>query len=229
MSSAEITGSTGRKKKKRPDRHPWDWYVEQAWVTHRLCDMLELESHVQYLDPTCGTCTIPQALTDRGLAAFGTDIFQRTDSPLFLNEHDFLGNQMLLLETGHPLSIVMNPPFSYQDGRLVRGLAEKFVRKALSIATHKVAVLLPLKWLASAGRYRLFTEFPPTIYVLCERPSMPPGDKIGQLGPRDAWKRGKVDYMWVVWDKQAAPLAEARTIWIPKRDASAQLDLALAA
>src|SRR3546814_5718914 len=31
----------------------------------------------------------------------------------------------------------------------------------LSIATHKVCALLPLKWLASAGRYRLFTEETP--------------------------------------------------------------------
>ncbi|BCA60211.1 hypothetical protein [Sphingomonas sp. HMP6] len=235
MSAAELSGATpaeGKRTAKKVDRHPWDWYVEQAWVTHRLCDVVELERHVHYIDPTCGNCTIPQALTDRGFMAFGTDKFQRTNSPLFLNEHDFIGDQMLLIEHWHPLSIVMNPPFSCQDGKLVRGLAEKFVRKALAIATHKVAVLLPVKWLASAGRVRLFQDFPPSIYILSERPSMPPGDKIEELGERLAWKRGKVDYMWVVWDLQAPRLNHARTFWIPPRPklaTDAQLPLEMAA
>lgn len=232
MSAAELSGAMpARRKKKNVERHPWDWYVEQAWVTERLLDMLgELERDVVYLDPACGRCTIPQALVDRGFSAFGTDIAARTDSPLFLAEHDFLGDQVQLLECANGLSIIMNPPFSYQDGKLVRGLAEKFVRRALAIATHKVAVLLPLKWLASAGRVRLFEEFPPTIYVLGERPSMPPGDKIEALGARSAWKRGKVDYMWLVWDKRAPALPYARTVWIPKRPKlSPLLELAEAA
>jgi hypothetical protein len=210
--SAELTSTP-----KGDDRHPWDWYQEEAWVTHRLCDFVDFEHHVHYIDPCCGSGTIPKVLTDRGLMAFGTDKFQRTDSKLFLNEHDFLGDQMSLIEHWHPLSVIMNPPFSNQDGKKVRALAEKFVRKALSIATHKVAALLPVKWLGSAGRYRLFTDFPPTIYILCERPSMPPGDKVASLGPKAAFKRGKIDYMWVVWDKQVPRMDQARTVWIPPR------------
>lgn len=69
-----------------------------------------------------------------------------------------------------------------------------------------------------AERVRLFNDFPPTIYVLAERPSIPPGDKIELLGPRSAWKRGKVDYAWYVWDLQAPRLADARVIWIPPRE-----------
>src|SRR3546814_21034174 len=83
------------------------------------------------------------------------------DHCLFLGEHDFLGEQRHILEASDRLSIIMNPPFSFQNGRLVRGLAEKCIRRALSIATHKVCALLPLKWLASEGRYRLFTEHTP--------------------------------------------------------------------
>jgi hypothetical protein len=219
VSAAELSGATSsRKKQDKVARHPWDWYVEQAWVTHRLIDVLQLEHDVTYLDPTCGLATIPQALTDRGFTAYGTDKFQRTHSPLFFAEHDFIGDQTMLLERLPALSVVMNPPFSCQDGKLVRGLGEKFVRRALAIATHKVAALLPLKWLSSAGRFRLFTEFPPTIYILCERPSMPPGDKIATLDKRAAWKRGKVDYAWYVWDKQAPRMDAGRTVWIPPRE-----------
>ena len=197
-------------------RHPWDWYVEQSWVTHRLCDVVELEHDVTYFDPACGACTIPDALAARGLMAFGTDKFRRGASPRFLNEHDFLGDQLLLIERWCRLSIVMNPPYSYQNGTLVKGLAERFVRKALAIATHKVAALLPVKWLASAGRARLFIEFPPTIYILSERPTMPPGDQVAAMGKR-AFKGGKVDYMWLVWDKRRPRLPYAPTFWIPPR------------
>lgn len=220
MKSAELSRTPAG-----ADRHPWDWYVEEEWVTHRLCDYVELERDVTYIDPCAGRCAIPRALTERGFQAAGTDKFRRTDSSLFLFEHDFLGDQASIVEHWHPLSIIMNPPFSYQDGKLRRGLAERFVRKALGIATHKVAALLPLKWLASEGRVRLFTEFPPAIYVLGERPSMPPGDQLDALGTR-AFSRGKVDYVWLVWDKRAPRLPYAPTYWIPPR---LDLELAIAA
>ncbi|MEJ7933627.1 hypothetical protein WG907_05050 [Sphingobium sp. AN558] len=203
-------------------RHPWDWYVEEQWVTHALCDVLPMEPDVTYLDPFAGRCHIPDALADRGLTAFGTDLFERGDSPRFLGTHDFLGDQIHMLEAMPGLSIVMNPPFSYQNGCLVRGLAEKCIRRALSIATHRVCALLPIKWLASAGRFRLFTEHMPSgIYVLSERPSMPPGDQIAALGEA-AYAHGKVDYVWIVWDRRSAPRDFAPTYWIAPREKPAR-------
>ncbi len=219
--TAELTSRPQGQK-----RHPWDWYVEEQWVTHRLIDMLDLDPDVTYLDPCAGQLHIPLALDERGYRAYGTDLFDRIgrDHRLFMGTYDFLGDQRHILEAGGPLSIIMNPPFSYQDGRLVHGLAEKFIRRALSIASHKVCALLPVKWLSSAGRYRLFSELPPAgIWILCERPSMPPGDMIEQLGV-NAFDNGKIDYMWVVWDKQAPPMVDhhgrpfAPTFWIPPRE-----------
>lgn len=215
------------------ERQRWDWYVEQQWVTHRLCDFVALEPDVTYLDPFCGMGNIPIALAERGLTAFGTDLFDRGEGKHFMGQHDFLGDQVHLLEAAPALSIIMNPPFSYQDGRSVRGLAEKCIRRALSIATHKVAALLPLKWQASAGRYRLFTDpatRPLATYILCERPSMPPGDQIASMGKK-AWAHGKVDYMWVVWDKRVLPAEDRHgnpfvpTYWIPPRSFEVQPEL----
>lgn len=208
----------------RPDgkpRHPWDWYVEQSWVTHVLLDHLKaidagIEADVPLLDPFCGLGTIPLALRDRGLEAYGTDMFTRSDGPHFLGEHDFLGDQRHLLEMNGRLSVIMNPPFSYQNGQIVRGLAERCIRRALEIATHKVVALVPLKWLGSTGRYRLFSEMKPQVHVLSERPSMPPGDEIEALG-KNAWARGKVDYMWLVFDKHSPATPHAPTFWIPPR------------
>ncbi len=204
------------------ERHPWDWYVEQQWVTERLLDSAPIDRDVLALDPCCGGGNIVRALRSRDMDAFGTDLFDR-GAPHFVGEHDFLGDQRGLFEAGGPLSIFFNPPFSYQDGRLTRALAERMCRRALEIATHQVGALLPLKWLASEGRYRLFTEHTPAgVYVLTERPSMPPGDKIEDLG-RNAYARGKIDYMWVLWDKRRPATIDDRgqpfapTFWIPPR------------
>lgn len=212
MSRAELTNLESRK------RHPWDWYVEQQWVTHRLIDTIHLEDDVTYLDPCCGMGNIPAALAERGLKAFGTDIVPRTDAPLFLGQHDWLGDQRHMLEAEGKLSIIFNPPYSRQDGRLVRGLAERMIRRALEVATHKVCALLPVKWLASKGRHQLFERDhrPTGIWILCERPSMPPGDVIEAMGDR-AFTDGKVDYMWVVWDKHFPALPYTPTNWIAPR------------
>jgi hypothetical protein len=210
MRSAELTAAPIG-----AERHPWDWYVEESWVTDRLVDHVPFEQHVPILDPCAGLCTIPDALAHRGFMAAGTDLFRRTTSPYLLaGWWDFLAGRHPA-ERWAAVSIVTNPPFSCQNGRLVRGLAERFVRRALEVATHKVAVLLPLKWLASTGRHALFADRPPAIFVLSERPSMPPGDKIADLGDR-AWSRGKIDYVWLVWD-QHAPLAQSTVTWIPAR------------
>lgn len=210
--SAELSNDTGKKK----PRHPWDWYVEEQWVTHALAEMIELESHVDYLDPFCGQGNIPLALLDRGFRAFGTDLFPRTEAPFFLGLHDFLGDQRHMMEASPAISIIMNPPFSYQDGKLVRGLSLSIIKRALELATHKVCVLVPLKWLASETRYAFFSRTNPTILIFSERPSMPPGNWIDELG-EDAYRRGKVDYMWLIWDKQKPVPATAPTLWIPPR------------
>lgn len=219
--TAELSNDSANKKL----RQPWDWYIEQQWVTHGLADMITLESHVDYLDPFCGQGNIPMTLIERGLRAFGTDKFQRTDAPFFLGQHDFLGDQRHMMEASQALSIIMNPPFSFQDGRIVRGLSLAIVKRALELATHKVCALVPLKWLASAARHAFFEQTRPTILIFSERPSMPPGDMIEEMGA-DAYRRGKVDYMWLVWDKQQPVPATASTLWIPPREKSKlQLDL----
>lgn len=199
-------------------RHPWDWYVEEQWVTHRLADFVDLEPDATYLDPCCGQGNIVEALRARSLTAYGTDLFDRYSSPHFMGVHDWLGDQVHMLEAMQPLSIIFNPPYSRQDGLLVAGLTERFIRRALTVATHKVAALLPVKWLASRGRYQLFAkDHPPTeIWILCERPSMPPGHIIEQLGKK-AFKEGKVDYMWVVWDRRRW-MPHVPISWIPARD-----------
>lgn len=181
-------------------RHPQDWYVEQAWVVRALMSVVEFHPDYVVYDPACGLGTIPGVFAAAGIQAGGTDLIYRgCRADLFHGEHDFLGDQVHILERWPLLTIVCNPPFSYRDG-----IAEAFVRRSLKAARGKVCMLLPLKWRASEGRHALFEEYPADIHVLADRPSMPPGDKLDQRdakGNLTAWKRGKVDYAWFVWER----------------------------
>ena len=74
--------------------------------------------------------------------------------------------------------IITNPPFY---------LAEQFVRKSLSCATH-VAMLLRLAFLETRKREALHEEFPSDVYVLSRRPS------FMSNGATDSCA-----YAWFVW------------------------------
>lgn len=190
----------------RPDRHPQDWYVEPTWTVRALAQAIPLDPDYTIWDPCCGLGTIPSALAEAGFRTIGTDLVDRwlPTEPLhlFMGEHDFLGAQRHLAEFWPLLTIVFNPPYSYEDD-----IAERCVRKALSLASGKVCALLPIRWRASEKRYRfLQEEFPPLeILEFCDRPSLPPGTALHQRDPATgkltAWQRGKIDYAWYVWDR----------------------------
>jgi hypothetical protein len=208
-------------------RHRWDWYVDESWCADKLIETLQGPLCGGYedwfagdliWDPCCGMGNTLRPFLDRGMWVAGSDIEKRTSDALFLFEHDFIGDQASLLDGRPDTSIVFNPPYSVQNGHKVRGLAEKFIRKAIELHANTVAALLPVKWLASEGRHTLFNEHVPRfVMILCERPSMPPGDVVEALGD-NAFKHGKVDFMWVVWDRHVdLEPGETRTIWIEPR------------
>lgn len=200
-------------------RHPEDWYVEPRFCVEALADLIGPGLNAGLLrpvspiwDPACGGGNILTVFRDRGFRVMGTDIVDRLALD-FAGEIDFLS-----LKTDfrpdepfdYPAfwSIVTNPP--YRD-------AEKFARQALRLAKRFVAVLVPLNWLASRARHAFFTDHPP-LYVayLSQRPSMPPGDVVADLGNR-AFKGGKTDYCWVVWDvRQPNPMT--RSVWLAPRE-----------
>ena len=116
-----------------------------------------------------------------------------------------------------PLVLVFAEAFRKGAGEYARMLiSEAFARHALTLSSARVCLLLPSKWLASQARYRLFTVSPPlAVLHLCQRPSMPPGDRIAAMGNR-AFRGGMVDYCWIVWDvTRAVAPGETRTVWLP--------------
>lgn len=170
------------------DRAEHDWYQEPSWVTTAL---LSVERFVgPCLDPACGGGNIVEALMASGIHARGTDIITRTGADWFLGEADFLS--AYVAKDAFP-NIVCNPPYKGGKG------SEAFIRKALSLASGKVAMFVDIRFLAGATRANgLFAEHPPTrIWIVTPRPSCPPGAWLAQGNKAGG---GTADYCWIVYD-----------------------------
>lgn len=207
------------RKAKPRTRHADDWYVEPRWAVEAIADVLAPKLKASFRrrasrvwDPACGSGTIPQVFRSRGVTARGSDIVDRDSGEFFLPS-DFLSATCCPDQPfEHPglWSIISNPPYRQ---------TEAFVRHALTLAHCYVAVLVPNNWLASQVRHAFFTSHPPSmIAYLSQRPSMPRGDLVTQLGSK-AFKNGKIDYCWVIWNvRRPAPVT--RAIWLAPRKAS---------
>jgi hypothetical protein len=170
-----------------------DWYVEPSSAVEQLAEAVDFDGCVIW-DPACGSGTIPDVFADRGLDVVGSDLVDRGFEDC-VAPHNFLTDDHRLVVGGR-FAIVTNPPYGYE-----RGVAERFIRRALGLPAVRAAFLLPLGFLASRARHELFTERPPSdVLILSQRPSMPPGDRIDQLGDR-AFRGGTTDYCWIVWTR----------------------------
>lgn len=224
--------SSGRASK----RHPLDWYVEQGWEWQQIVNAIglrEQESSAAIWDPACGYGHSGSWLQGAGfkghilLSDLVTNVAWEDFLDLgavYFRSVDFMDDaevSAFVKDAAAPLSIWSNPPYSYKkvwfDGRKV-SISEAYVRQALKVATDRVVMILPAKWLSMGKRRsRLVREDHPPQFVLhfCERPSMPPGDMIQAMGTR-AYRGGMIDYCAVVWNVRnpTAP-GETRTVWLP--------------
>lgn len=213
-------------------RHPYDWCVDESWVAWQLFEALggfraELDAGEIIWDPSAGSGRTMVTFAEAGHLVLLSDIVNRVDpaefdgAPPAFQSADF----METTKAPGPCSIVHNPPYSYCEGSGEYAgmlIAEAFVRHALKLATRRVCAVLPLKWMASQGRFRLFAQDhpPQAVLVLTQRPSMPPGDMLPALiRAGRAFKGGVVDYAWFVWNvQQPTPPNHTRTIWLPPLD-----------
>lgn len=161
-----------------------DWYIEPVEAVEALL-RAERFSGASW-DPACGIGTIPLAMESEGHDALGSDLADRTEGAYPI--HDFLGDQRGPRVT--PDNVVCNPPFK---------LARQFVDKALTIASHKVAMLLPITFLEGQARARWLATTPlARVHVFSWRISMPPGELLTS-GKVEA-KGGKKCFAWFVWE-----------------------------
>jgi hypothetical protein len=143
-------------------------------------------------DPCCGIGTIVDASTRRGIAATGADIVDRAGGRFPVR--DFLADTAM-----YP-NIVCNPPFETAVQLIQHGL--KHVIKG-----GHVAVLVPLRFLASQERHTLFKEQRPLVLIFSRRPSLPPGKLLLANGERIRGN-GSDDFAWIVFRRgQTAKIA----------------------
>lgn len=180
--SALATVDSSRRAAGR-ERAAADFYCEPRWAVEGLLDVQRFAGSVW--DPACGRGTIPEAFKSRGHLTIASDLHERGYGP---GGRDFLAWQPFGNEAPPVVdNIVSNPPFA---------IAEPFLRQALRLARHKVALLLRLSWAEGQGRRWIWDESPiAAIHPFAARVSMPPGDS------HVAAKGGAVAFAWFIWSK----------------------------
>jgi hypothetical protein len=163
------------------ERDRLGFYVEPGWAADAILDRIPLPGGLH--DPCCGIGTIVDAATRRDIVATGADIADRANGR-------FPVRDFLLDETTYP-NIVCNPSFEIAVELIKHGL------KHVVEGGH-VAVLVPLRFLASQERHALFKERRPLVLVFSRRPSMPPGNLLLERGERIR-KNGSDDFAWIVF------------------------------
>lgn len=151
-----------------------DFYVEEPWASQALFAAQQFGGLVY--DPACGKGNILESARRVGLAVMGTDIVDRGCGQAPVN---FLSPWRWRAE-----NIITNPPFS---------LAERFIIRALGIATEKVAILSRVGFLASRRRRALFESTPlARVLIFSDRIRlMPNGEDVGNSP--------SVDHCWLIW------------------------------
>ncbi len=167
-------------------RAAFDWYQDPPAAIEALLAAERFGG--SSWDPCCGIGTIPKAMIAAGYRCYGTDVTYRG----YVGAGQYVPMNFL---TDEPIpedidNIVCNPP--YKD-------PTRYVDRALSIARHKVACLLPLTFLEGDKRARWRIRTPlARIRTFSWRINMPPGELL-QAGKVEA-KGGTKAFAWFVWE-----------------------------
>jgi hypothetical protein len=165
------------------------FYVEPRWLVDALLDIEAFEGGIH--DPFCGGGNIVGACLARGLAATGSDRYDRG-----------FGERRDAFDITEPCgNLLSNPPFDR---------IEVAARHFLPLVQRKLVLLARLNVLEGQTRQALFRESPPArVWVSSRRASIPPGDlahprdQFGAMVPPPA-TGGSTAYCFVVWDRDHA-------------------------
>lgn len=172
----------GGKFKHTKDNDGIDYYPTPPSIIRQLLEVETFEGHI--LEPACGDGHMVNVLLENHIC-YASDKFQYEN-----NQHvlDFLKCENFWLRIDN---IITNPPFSIKD---------EFLLKAKTIATKKIAFLLPLDFYHGKSRYDNIwndREFPlKKIWVFVRRPFFQ--KEIAE----DTYTTGAVTMAWFIWDKK---------------------------
>lgn len=177
-----------------------DAFFTPPWATRALTEKVlpQIGIHMDALvrmrawEPACGAGHMAEVLAEYFGDVIATDLHNYGYGESGV---DFLGDD-IAHETDW---IITNPPFANK--------AERFVRRAIDVASTGVAIFVPLRWLETTGRYeRLFRDNPPTLIAFfAERVNL----CAGRWEPTGSTATA---YVWLVWINDSKPQAP---FWIP--------------
>lgn len=192
------------------ERDPDEWYVEPVWAAAGLLRVERFDGPIW--DPACGGGNVLRACLAAGIDCCGTDIVRRMPAdlePYFFGLHDFRDPDGTAVPSGmgRPVDVITNPPFDRGRG------TEAFIRRALTLATGKLAVFVDVNFLAGQRRGAgLFAEHcPHRVWIHSVRPSCPPGSYLAAGNEAGG---GSEDWCWMVWDLSAPPVERFEGGWI---------------
>ena len=184
---------------KKSDRSPNDFYETPASATHALLDNEIFDGGIW--EPACGAGAICNVLTERGYCdVSASDLINRGYGE---SGHDFIKDTEIIAPDANRRllrrNVITNPPFN---------LSLEFTRRALEVATGKVAMFNKLTFIAGINRYEKIFKLGRLrrVYVFCKRPPFcRPGEKE---------MSGMMEFAWFVFDKTADPKQEPVIKWI---------------
>ncbi len=178
---------------------PHQFYKEPAFPVEQLFNHMDFSGSLIW-DPACGSGNILDVAKRRGYSTIGSDIVDRHPAHRFFRGN-FLKQSRFPAPLDRPVSIITNPPYGTVGE--VSFMANKFVMKALAeVDFYRAAFLVPLEFSCGQDRYRdIYSKRAPSHELkCCQRPTMPPGAKVEDLGA-EAYKGGMADYCWIVWTR----------------------------
>jgi hypothetical protein len=149
-----------------PNRSPTDLYPTAAAWTRALLREVRLRGPLW--EPAAGNGDMVRELQRAGYQVCATDVLTGVD--------------FLTVTTPWPGAIITNPPYRF---------AYEFIDRALTLAAHQVAMLLPMGALGGIDRCRrLWQPRPPTLILVIANRMVVHG------------KPSQFNHLWAVWDKR---------------------------
>lgn len=179
-SGTKVFSTMGAANYRIGDRHPEEYYATDPKAIELLLDLEDFTNRPVW-EPCCGQGHLSKVMDARGFTTVSTDLFDRGFGKTGV---DFLKTTKKNLN----YHIITNPPYK---------LAQAFIEHSLEILSEgcKVAMFLPLRYLETKGRRKLFDKYPPkTVYVSSSRINCAKnGDFANETG-------NAVSYAWFIWE-----------------------------
>lgn len=216
-----VNRPAGGPRSTKYERAPLDWYIEPTRAVEQLLHAIDMTDDkgrpLPLWDGCCGRGTALEVASRYGHEVFGSDLQDRRGAYANFDFRHFPFVKQDILETranpwgygsfGPDWVYLSNPPYNYSEA-----IAERIMRHVCTVLKPKrAAFLVPIAFLCSASRYRLFTRDlrPSHTCIHSERITCPPGMMIDNMASTEG---GMADYVWVVFTRPHNWRTE--TVWL---------------